>query len=95
MILLKTRKKNKKLTDSITEKKQVKFFGKESSVFVRHGGLRPKRRKNPFSKGFVSVRARREGKNKLDVFLRVLRFFVVKKVSVPPCLSERIMDLEF
>jgi hypothetical protein len=65
LILLKTRKKNKKLTDSITEKKQVKVFGKESE-------------KKPFSKGFLSVRARREGKNKLDVLLRVLRFFVVK-----------------
>ena len=82
MILLKTRKKNKKLTDNITEKKQVKFFGKESE-------------KKPFSKGFVSVRARREGKNNLDVLLRALRFFVVKIFFVTPWLRERIKDLKF
>jgi len=58
---------------------------------LSHKGTKPQRntnrqkfseksqRKNPFSKGFVSVRARREGKNKLDDFLRALHFFVVKK----------------
>jgi hypothetical protein len=64
------------LTYSITEKKQAKVFGKESSVFAWEAT--PDKEKKPFSKGFVSVRARREGKNKLDVLLRALHLFVVK-----------------
>jgi hypothetical protein len=67
----------------------------KSKEILSHKGTKPQRnknrqkfsersqRKNPFSKGFVSVRARREGKNKLDVFLRALRLFVVKKFPTP------------
>ena len=73
------RKENKKLTDSITEMKQAKVFEKESSVFAWEAT--PDKEKKPFSKGFVSVRARREGKNKFDVLLRALHFFAVKIVS--------------
>ena len=73
MILLKTRKKNKKLTDSITEKKQVKVFGKEFE-------------KEPLFQKGLSQPSKKRGENKLDVFLRALHFSVVKKAFVTPCL---------
>jgi hypothetical protein len=67
----------------LKSKKRLSHRATKDTEINRQKFSEKSQRKNPFSKGFVSVRARREGKNKLDDFLRALRFFVVIKFPTP------------